>query len=70
MSGAEASAVVMSVIQTSKENGIELKGYLDYLFNNMYKDKQANIDNYLPWSDDMQNRFSVIKNKRKPKVEK
>lgn len=65
MSGAEASAVVMSVIQTAKENGIELKGYLDYLFNNMYKDKQANIDNYLPWSDDMQNRFSVIKNKRR-----
>lgn len=64
VTGAEASAVIMSVLQTAKENGIELRSYLEYLLANMYKDKQANIDNYLPWSDDMQKRFSVFKDKK------
>lgn len=35
VSGAEASAVVMSVLQTAKENGVELRSYFEYLFNNM-----------------------------------
>ncbi len=61
VSGAEASAVIMSVIQTAKENGIEIQSYLNYVLSNMYKDKQSNIDNYLPWSETIQNKFSVIK---------
>lgn len=64
ISGAEASAVIMSIVQTAKENGLEVQAYLQYLFENMFKDKQSKIENYLPWSEDMQKRFSVIKNKR------
>lgn len=64
VAGAEASAVVMSVIQTAKENGLELRPYLTYLFENMYKDSQLNIDKYLPWNEEIQKKFSVFKSKR------
>jgi len=52
--GATASAIIYSVIETAKENGLNPFNYLTYLFEQIpnvdTKDKNI-IDSLLPWSD-------------------
>lgn len=52
--GAKASAVVYSIIETAKENGLNPFHYLTYLFERLPnldpQDKEA-LDQLLPWSD-------------------
>lgn len=52
--GAKASAVIYSIVETAKENGLHPMHYLTYLFeqlpNTNLKDAQA-LDALLPWSE-------------------
>jgi transposase len=51
--GANASAIVYSVVETAKENGLNPLTYLTYLFEklpNIDIQDQNELDNYLPWS--------------------
>ena len=52
--GAKASAIIYSLVETAKENGLDPFSYLTHLFEMLpnidLKDQQA-IDRLLPWSD-------------------
>ena len=51
--GATASAIIYSLVETAKENGLDPRSYLQFLFEQLpqidMKDEAA-IDNLLPWS--------------------
>ena len=51
--GAKASAIIYSIVETAKENGLNPYHYLTYLFEQMpnidVKDQKA-LDELLPWS--------------------
>jgi hypothetical protein len=51
--GAASSAVIYSIIETAKENGLNPFKYLMYLFDNLpnidIQDKEI-LDKFLPWS--------------------
>ena len=53
MNGAKCSATVYSVIETAKENGLNLMNYLTYLFGKMpnmdLKNTPDALENLLPW---------------------
>ncbi|MEM3485211.1 MAG: transposase, partial [Candidatus Methanomethyliaceae archaeon] len=52
--GAQASAIVYSVVETAKENGLNPFRYLNYLFEklpNMDIKDTSLLDQVLPWSD-------------------
>ena len=51
--GAQASAMMMSIIETAKNNGLNVYQYLYMLFLYMpdYKNEPAGIEQLLPWSD-------------------
>ena len=55
--GAKASAVIYSIVETAKENGLDPFRYLVYLFERLpnidLKDPQA-LDLLLPWADPIQ----------------
>ena len=60
--GARSSAVIYSIIETAKENGLNPFAYLTYLFEQLpninCKDPQA-LDQLLPWSDSVKAKCSV-----------
>ena len=51
--GAKASAIVYSIIETAKENGLNPMNYLSYLFERMpnedFKNKPDVFEFLLPW---------------------
>ena len=53
-SGATSSAIIYSMVETAKENGLDPRKYLQYLFEKMpqikLKDEKA-LDELLPWSE-------------------
>ncbi len=52
--GADASAVIYSIVETAKENNLNLFPYLQYLFerlSNIDKDDTTELAELLPWSD-------------------
>jgi len=56
--GANASALIYSIVITAKENGLRPAAYLQYLFETLpYLDQSddAMIDTLLPWMPDVQN---------------
>ena len=56
--GAEASAVVYTLVETAKANGIDPSHYLNYvLLNIRYMDQSPSneeLEKFLPWSEDVQ----------------
>ncbi|MEJ8737031.1 transposase domain-containing protein [Erysipelotrichaceae bacterium HCN-30851] len=54
--GAQSSAVIYSIVQSAKENGLIPQKYLEYLLEELPKIMQnecfieRNIEEYLPWS--------------------
>ena len=63
--GANASAIVYSIIETAKENGLHPFAYLTYLFEELPQRKQtdpATLDDLLPWSHALPDRCLVPKN--------
>ena len=59
--GARASAVIFSMIETAKANGVNPSGYLTYLFEQLLNQGNisdpATLDGPLPWSDAIQSTF-------------
>jgi len=60
--GAKASAVVYSIIETAKENGLNPRAYLEFLFEilpNINLADPAAFDSLLPWSASLPARVRV-----------
>jgi transposase len=51
--GARASAVIYSIVETAKENGLNPFQYLCYLFERLPNPGESNLDELLPWSDSL-----------------
>jgi len=49
--GADASAVVYSIIETAKANGLKPFDYLKFLFETVPGTKTSELDSVLPWGD-------------------
>ena len=62
--GASSSSIIYSLIETAKENGLDLFRYLTYLFEQLpninVKDTAA-LENLLPWTEAIQSKFSAPK---------
>jgi transposase len=55
--GAKASAVIYSIIETAKENGLNPHSYLNHLFEklpNLDSRDDATLDQLLPWNVKLQ----------------
>ena len=59
--GAEASAIVYSIVETAKANGIDPYNYLLYVLSVLpYYGKSLShelLETQIPWSDEVQNRY-------------
>ena len=53
VSGAGASAIAFSIIETAKENGLKPFEYLNFLLETLPNAKTSQIDDLLPWSDSL-----------------
>lgn len=65
--GARVSAIVYSVVETAKENGLNPVAYLTHLFErlpNIDLSDGAALDAHLPWSDELPNSCHVPKTRR------
>ena len=55
--GAEASAAIMTIIETAKRNGLDVYGYLLYLLTELPalgKNPEAELfEPFMPWSDSL-----------------
>jgi hypothetical protein len=53
--GAEASALVFSIIETAKANGLDPYEYLVYIFRNLpnldFYNKPELLEGFMPWAD-------------------
>ena len=62
--GAEASAIIYSLMETAKANNLRLDDYLLHLLSVMPErtepGKDFEIDDLLPWSDEMRSWFSAV----------
>ena len=53
--GAKTSAIIYSIIETAKENGLDPFGYLKYVFEQLQKNSsKKTIDDLLPWNPTVQ----------------
>ena len=55
--GARTSAIIYSIVETAKENGLNPSSYLEYLFEhlpNIDHADEAAIDSLLPWNENVQ----------------
>jgi hypothetical protein len=48
--GADASAVIYSIIETAKENGLNATAYVEYLLERLPSATTSELDSLLPWS--------------------
>lgn len=69
--GARASATVLSLIETSKANNLNIYQYLYTLLLYMpdYKDEPAGIEQLMPWSDFIKEKCSGVTNTSTEKPE-
>ena len=54
--GARSSAIIYSVVETAKANGLAVEKYLIYLFDVLSKTENRNMDSlkdYMPWSSEL-----------------
>ena len=58
-SGAEVTSKMYSKVQTAINNEIHAERYIKYVLENI--DKTTNIENLLPWSEEIKNKFGIIK---------
>jgi len=54
-SGARASSVIYSVIETAKENGLKPFEYLKFLFEVVPNSTTSQLDSFIPWGDSVPN---------------
>ena len=57
--GADASAVIYSIIETAKENRLSVYEYLKYLFEKLPKAKTSGLKELLPWSKTLPSHVKV-----------
>ena len=62
--GAEATAIVYTLMETAKVNNLRLEDYIEHLLavlpERFADDLEADIDDLLPWADAMQKRFAMF----------
>lgn len=62
--GAEATAIVYTLMETGKANNLRLEDYIEHLLavlpERFADDLEADIDDLLPWADAMQKRFAMF----------
>jgi len=51
--GAKSSATIYSLIQTALENGLKPQVYLEYVFQQIQKNDEVEIETLLPWAKDI-----------------
>jgi len=58
VAGAEASAIIFSIINTAAANNLDAYKYLEYIFRNLpqlgFTSNDEKLDEYLPWSEKVQ----------------
>jgi hypothetical protein len=59
--GAESSAIVYSIIETAKENGLRPFEYLSYIFERMPNCQESEIESLLPWGVDLPENCKIPK---------
>ena len=63
--GAEALAIVYTLMETAKANNLRLENYTEYLLTVMPErlssNPDADIDDLLPWADGMQKQFAMFR---------
>lgn len=52
-SGANASAVTFSIVETAKENNLNIFNYLEHILECMSQDEAYDIEKLMPWSDEL-----------------
>jgi len=56
--GAEASAIIFSIVGTASANHLDAYKYLEYIFRQLpnlnFKQDDSILDEYLPWSEKVQ----------------
>ncbi|MDR1688599.1 MAG: transposase [Clostridiales bacterium] len=51
--GAKASAIMFSIIETAKANGLHPYNYIKFLLEKLPNAKSSEIDSFLPWSESL-----------------
>jgi len=59
MKGAKASAIVYSIIETAKANGLKPFEYLEFLFETLPNTTTGKLDDLLPWGGAVPERCRV-----------
>ena len=63
--GAEASAIIYSLMETAKANSLRLDDYLLHLLSILperaERNKDFEVDDLLPWSEKMKSWFSAVR---------
>ena len=59
--GAESSAVIYSIVESAKANGLNIYEYLKYLLEQLPSSKMSyeDLEELTPWNEDIVNRFSL-----------
>ena len=63
--GAKASAITFSIVETAKENGLKPFDYIEYLLSELPNTDLANLDPFMPWSEDLPERCRTPKKKQR-----
>ena len=62
--GAEATAIVYTLMETAKANNLRLEDYIEHLLavlpERLADDPDADIHDLLPWADAMQKKFVML----------
>jgi transposase len=59
--GAEASAIIFSIIETAKENRLSVYEYLKYLFEELPNSTSSDLERLMPWSDALPLHVKVLR---------
>jgi hypothetical protein len=59
--GARASAIIYSIVETAKENGLNPFNYLAYLFEQLPDLGGKDLDELMPWSDSLPDNCRINK---------
>ena len=54
-SGARSTAVAFSIVETAKANGLDPFRYLEYIFEKLSQDEDYDLEQLMPWTDDVRN---------------
>ncbi len=71
--GAEASAIIFSIINTAAANNLDAYKYLQYIFcrlpNIDFASDDSVLEEYLPWADQVQLEYKINTEETNPKEE-